>query len=86
MAAKKPAKQSLLEQAKTLAPKRGKTWLDSLPEQQRIEVIELLNAIITGEVDVSHNAATDLMTANGIPATRNKIADALRKMRQERAR
>lgn len=82
----KPAvKLTLLEKAYLLPIGRQPTnWLSRLDAEKRAAVEELLFAKIKGRLQATARQLVELLTAEGIDATPNKIAHAMDQLSQRR--
>lgn len=72
----------LLAIAKSIQPKPHENWLSLVTPQQRADIIETCQAIISGEMTGSIRAIADAWQAHGIDCSRNKLTDLVAKVRR----
>lgn len=73
---------SLLDKAKAIPRAANKPWLLRIPEPQRTEVMAVLRAYVSGDVEASVSRLTALFKDSGIAGvTYNKVKSAIEAVR-----
>ena len=78
----KPKKANLLQSIKDIPKIKRSTFLDRLPEETRIELIAVGNAIISGEIITPKRYIVDKLNELGVDITKNNLEILLRDIRR----
>jgi hypothetical protein len=83
MPGKATSKPSLLDQARACKPKNV-VWENSLTDEQRAEVLDVLRAVLSGELTLSFPQIVKLFNDNGLNASKHRVRGAVDRLKSSK--